>query len=92
MVDIKYYETVFETQNNAGILKAELGDLIKELKQERAAQKAVPVEAEVDVKIAENKMWREWITIKGLEPISLKDIDERIIELELEKQISKFSA
>jgi hypothetical protein len=39
-----------------------------------------------DAGIDENKMWREWITVRGLEPIPLKDINERISELEKEKE------
>lgn len=39
-----------------------------------------------DTKLKENKMWREWITVKGLTPINLADIDERIKELNESKK------
>ena len=33
-------------------------------------------------RIDEDRMWQEWITVRGSEPIPLKDINQRILELE----------
>ena len=33
-------------------------------------------------RIDEDRMWQEWITVRGSEPIPLKDIKQRISELE----------
>jgi len=49
-VDIRYYQTVFETQNDAEILKSELGDLIEELKQESTGRSESAVRVESAVK------------------------------------------
>jgi len=36
---------------------------------------------ENEIRINETTMWREWITVRGLEPITLQDIDDRLAEL-----------
>lgn len=36
---------------------------------------------ENEIRINETTMWREWITARGLEPITLQDIDDRLAEL-----------
>ena len=33
-------------------------------------------------RISEDRMWQEWITVRGSEPIPLKDIKQRISDLE----------
>ena len=42
---------------------------------------------ENEIRINETTMWREWITVRGLEPITLQDIDDRLAELKQQVKV-----